>query len=62
MAKSLKLTVIAEGVEDESQVEFLRAHKCDEIQGYYISKPGTAGEVAERFLYASGFTTQSICR
>ena len=62
MAKSLNLTVIAEGVEDKSQFEFLRAHKCDEIQGYYIGKPGTAGEVAERFLYRSGFTTQLLCQ
>jgi predicted signal transduction protein with EAL and GGDEF domain len=39
MAKSLKLNVIAEGVEDEAQMTFLRAHHCDEIQGYYFSKP-----------------------
>lgn len=51
MARSLNLTVIAEGVEDQSQVEFLRAHKCDEIQGYFISKPGTANEIGDRFLY-----------
>lgn len=50
MAKGLNLTVIAEGVEDKAQFDFLRAHKCDEIQGYYISKPGTATEVADRFL------------
>ena len=39
MAKHLKLTVIAEGVEDEFQMSFLRAHHCDEIQGYYFSRP-----------------------
>ena len=50
MAKSLNITVIAEGVEDKSQFDFLRAKKCDEIQGYYISKPGSATEIAEKFL------------
>ncbi|MGO9370179.1 MAG: EAL domain-containing protein [Terriglobales bacterium] len=39
MAKSLKLKVLAEGVEDEAQMTFLRTHQCDEIQGYYFSKP-----------------------
>jgi len=39
MAKSLHLKVIGEGVEDEAQMTFLRAHRCDEIQGYYFSKP-----------------------
>jgi diguanylate cyclase (GGDEF)-like protein/PAS domain S-box-containing protein len=51
MAKSLKLKVIAEGVEDDSQLAFLRALKCDEIQGYYISKPLTAREAADKFLW-----------
>jgi diguanylate cyclase (GGDEF)-like protein/PAS domain S-box-containing protein len=39
MAKSLKLKVIAEGVENEAQLSFLRANHCDEIQGYVFSKP-----------------------
>jgi EAL domain-containing protein (putative c-di-GMP-specific phosphodiesterase class I) len=45
MAKSLKLKVIAEGVETEAQMEFLRSHHCDEIQGYYFSRPLSVEEV-----------------
>lgn len=39
MAKSLRLEVIAEGVETSQQLEFLRQNNCDDIQGYYFSKP-----------------------
>ena len=46
MAKSLHLKVIAEGVENEAQMSFLRAHQCDEIQGYYFSKPLKVDDVA----------------
>ncbi len=48
MAKSLRLKVIAEGVEDEAQMTFLRAHRCDEIQGYYFSKPLAVDKVADK--------------
>jgi diguanylate cyclase (GGDEF)-like protein/PAS domain S-box-containing protein len=48
MAKSLNLKVIAEGVEDEAQMSFLRAHQCDEIQGYYFSVPLAVDKVAEK--------------
>jgi diguanylate cyclase (GGDEF)-like protein/PAS domain S-box-containing protein len=48
MAKSLRLKVIAEGVENEAQMSFLRAHQCDEIQGYYFSKPLSVDKVAAK--------------
>jgi diguanylate cyclase (GGDEF)-like protein/PAS domain S-box-containing protein len=48
MAKSLHLKVIAEGVENEAQMSFLRAHHCDEIQGYYFSKPLAVDKVASK--------------
>lgn len=44
MASNLRLKVIAEGVEDEHQLEFLREHKCDIIQGYLFSPPVSAEE------------------
>ena len=48
MARSLKLKVVAEGVETESQLEFLRQHACDEIQGFYCARPMPAAELVKR--------------
>lgn len=45
MAHQLGLRVIAEGVEELEQLEFLRAEGCDDIQGYYYSKPIPASEL-----------------
>ena len=39
MGRSLKLRVVAEGVETRQELEFLQHHKCDEAQGYYFSRP-----------------------
>jgi diguanylate cyclase (GGDEF)-like protein/PAS domain S-box-containing protein len=39
MGKTLSLTVVAEGVETEDQMNFLKDHSCDEMQGYHFSKP-----------------------
>jgi len=44
MAHSLKLKVIAEGVETLEQLEFLKSINCDEMQGYFISRPVPAEE------------------
>ncbi|HWP47856.1 MAG TPA: EAL domain-containing protein [Candidatus Limnocylindrales bacterium] len=49
MAHNLNLKVIAEGVETEEQLSFLRLHHCDEIQGFIFSQPVPA-EVFTRFL------------
>ncbi|MDD2789077.1 MAG: EAL domain-containing protein [Sulfurimonas sp.] len=46
MAKSLGIQTIAEGVETLEQLEFLRANGCNEIQGYYYSKPLTSSDFA----------------
>jgi EAL domain-containing protein (putative c-di-GMP-specific phosphodiesterase class I) len=51
MAHSLKLSVIAEGVESAAQLEFLRDIECDEVQGYLISPPLPANEL-ERWAEA----------
>lgn len=45
LAKSLKLAVIAEGVETNAQLAFLKEQRCDEIQGYYYYKPMKAEDM-----------------
>ena len=46
MARNLKVTVVAEGVETRAQCDFLRGYGCDAIQGYYFCKPLPAEEFA----------------
>jgi diguanylate cyclase (GGDEF)-like protein/PAS domain S-box-containing protein len=46
LAHSLKLRVVAEGVETQAQLDFLREHACDEMQGYLFARPMSAADCA----------------
>ncbi len=50
MAQQLKLRVVAEGVENKEQLNFLQTHNCDEVQGYYFSPPIKSEEFEELLL------------
>lgn len=50
MAHSLKLEVIAEGVETEAQLSYLRRNRCDQIQGFFFSRPLPVLEL-ERLMF-----------
>jgi EAL domain-containing protein (putative c-di-GMP-specific phosphodiesterase class I) len=43
LGQGLGMPVVAEGVETEAQLEALRAEGCDQVQGYWISRPGPIG-------------------
>jgi diguanylate cyclase (GGDEF)-like protein len=47
IGKRLSLTVVAQGVETKEQADFLRAHACDELQGFYFSKPLAVDEFTQ---------------
>lgn len=47
MGRRLSLVVVAEGVETKDQADFLRLHSCDEVQGFYFSKPLRAEQVTK---------------
>jgi diguanylate cyclase (GGDEF)-like protein/PAS domain S-box-containing protein len=49
LGQKLNLRVIAEGVETEDQMAFLRENNCDEMQGYHFSRPVPAGEIEKLF-------------
>jgi len=49
IGRSLKQTVVAEGVENRSQLNFLQRHGCDEGQGFYFSHPVVAAEAGSLF-------------
>jgi EAL domain-containing protein (putative c-di-GMP-specific phosphodiesterase class I) len=45
LAQSLKLTVVAEGVESEMQADVLATLRCDQMQGFFISQPRPREEI-----------------
>jgi EAL domain-containing protein (putative c-di-GMP-specific phosphodiesterase class I) len=53
MAASLGMRTVAEGVETEAQLDFLRARGCDYLQGYWLARP-LAVQDFERFVRARG--------
>ncbi len=59
MAQSLKLRVVAEGVETLEELAFLRAHQCDEAQGYYFSRPVVPNQFAG--LLRTGVAAEAWC-
>jgi len=50
LGASLNLTVTAEGVEREGQLEWLRSRGCDEVQGFLLARPLSAEQLEEQFL------------
>ena len=58
MGRSLKLRVVAEGVETESQLSFLRIMQCDEVQGYLFSPPVPAVEATA--MLRDGLARQDV--
>jgi len=62
IAHALKLTVIAEGVETKEQLTFLRQHNCNEIQGYYYSKPLAKDELSDYLSSISPFISTSTMK
>lgn len=50
MAKQMRIRIVVEGVEEESQAQFLKELECDVFQGYLYSKPIAAHEFEERWI------------
>jgi EAL domain-containing protein (putative c-di-GMP-specific phosphodiesterase class I)/CheY-like chemotaxis protein len=59
MAHSLKMQVVAEGVETAAQLAYLRRHRCDHIQGYYFSAPLPLADVEHMLCEGKGLPAQA---
>ena len=59
LAHSLRLEVIAEGVETATQLRFLQEQQCDILQGYYLSKPVAAQDLTNEFLSKHHFVSEN---
>ncbi|PWK15701.1 putative bifunctional diguanylate cyclase/phosphodiesterase [Tumebacillus permanentifrigoris] len=59
MAHNLKLTVVAEGVETEAQLEFLREQNCDAMQGFLFSRPVPAHQLAQLLYEKKSLDTET---
>jgi EAL domain-containing protein (putative c-di-GMP-specific phosphodiesterase class I) len=57
LAKTLDLVVTAEGVERRSQLEWLRARGCHEVQGFLLARPLAASDLEKQFLRAGSVDT-----
>jgi EAL domain-containing protein (putative c-di-GMP-specific phosphodiesterase class I) len=59
LGKTLRKTIIAEGVETEAQLAFLRERGCDKAQGYLLGKPMAAGDIERLLREQAGLTAES---
>ncbi|HTL90210.1 MAG TPA: EAL domain-containing protein, partial [Leptolyngbya sp.] len=57
LAHSLDLNVVAEGVETQTQLDFLKANGCDQIQGYLFGRPIAADAITQRLKELSSLKT-----
>ena len=62
MGRSLKLRVVAEGVETKDELEFLKIHQCDQAQGYFFSRPVPPLQFAELLKIGVGQPSIPTCQ
>ena len=60
MARSMSLKTVAEGVETEAELSFLRQQRCDEIQGYLFSRPLPVIEFTKLLARGKSLLSSSI--